>query len=148
MQPTHNYPYISDGSIKNEIINEPILQIKIATPRNYTLVNIFNIASKQFFHPKVVSFFYTDSSFDQNIITRTTMLTMDSNAPMPSNSKLSHSNNFQFYTTILSNEVTPRSDRHQNQQMKQICIISHIIVKTFKNTKSFYHVPTTILWIT
>lgn len=60
------------------------------------------------------------------------MLTTDSNAPMPSKLKITHSNNFQFNTTILSNEVTPRSDRHQNQQIQQICIILQIIVKHFK----------------
>ena len=104
----------------------------MAITRAYILVNIFNIASKQFFHPKVVSFFIRIRTCNQNIITRTTMLTTDSNAPMPSNSKLSHSNNFQFYTTILSNELTPRSDRHQNQQRKQTCIILQTIVNHFK----------------
>ena len=50
---------------------------------------------------------------------------------------------FQFNTTILSNEVTPRSDRHQNQQMKQICIILQIIVNHFKYKIFFMHIPTT-----
>ena len=68
------------------------------------------------------------------------MLTTDSNAPMPSKLKISQVNNFQFNTTILSNEVTPRSDRHQNQQMKQICIILQIIVNQFKY-KIFYAHP-------